>query len=138
MTSTKMWSNAGIAGTLAAYAAAGRAELRVSRSVDTNVHTLAGCAHREHNARLAVSGTRGGLRQDFIRSRGIMTLASGTLTDDVTAAPAAHATDLRKTYGTGQAAVHARAGITVTSERGRFTAVMGTSGSGKATLMNGM
>ena len=80
----------------------------------------------------------GGLRQDFIRSRGIMTLASGTLTDDVTAAPAAHATDLRKTYGTGQAAVHALAGITVTFERGRFTAVMGPSGSGKSTLMHCM
>jgi len=67
-----------------------------------------------------------------------MTLASGTLTDDVTAAPAAHATDLRKTYGTGQAAVHALAGITVTFERGRFTAVMGPSGSGKSTLMHCM
>jgi len=41
MISTKMWSNAGIAGMLAAYAAAGRDGARVSRSVDTNVHTLA-------------------------------------------------------------------------------------------------
>ena len=67
-----------------------------------------------------------------------MTLASGTVNDDVKAAPAAHATDLRKTYGTGQAAVHALAGITVTFERGRFTAVMGPSGSGKSTLMHCM
>jgi putative ABC transport system ATP-binding protein len=54
------------------------------------------------------------------------------------ASPAAHAVDLRKTYGTGQATVHALAGINVTFERGRFTAVMGPSGSGKSTLMHCM
>ena len=53
-------------------------------------------------------------------------------------APAAQAVDLRKTYGVGQAAVHALAGISVTFERGRFTAVMGPSGSGKSTLMHCM
>ena len=52
--------------------------------------------------------------------------------------PAARAVDLRKTYGTGQATVHALAGIDVTFERGRFTAVMGPSGSGKSTLMHCM
>jgi len=67
-----------------------------------------------------------------------MTLASAGLTDGVQASPAAHAVDLRKTYGTGQAAVHALAGINVTFERGRFTAVMGPSGSGKSTLMHCM
>ena len=67
-----------------------------------------------------------------------MTLASGTLNDDVKAGPAARATDLRKTYGSGQAAVHALAGVNVTFERGRFTAVMGPSGSGKSTLMHCM
>jgi putative ABC transport system ATP-binding protein len=46
--------------------------------------------------------------------------------------------DLHKTYGSGQAAVHALAGINVTIERGRFTAVMGPSGSGKSTLMHCM
>src|SRR5579862_2938004 len=74
----------------------------------------------------------------YTRSRGMMTLASGTLNDDVKAGPAAHATELRKTYGTGQATVHALAGINVTFERGRFTAVMGPSGSGKSTLMHCM
>ena len=54
------------------------------------------------------------------------------------AAPAAYAVELRKTYGTGQATVHALAGIDVTFERGRFTAVMGPSGSGKSTLMHCM
>jgi putative ABC transport system ATP-binding protein len=59
--------------------------------------------------------------------------AGGTQT-----AQAAQAVDLRKTYGAGQAAVHALAGIDVTFERGRFTAVMGPSGSGKSTLMHCM
>ena len=59
--------------------------------------------------------------------------AKGTQT-----APAAHAVDLRKTYGVGQAAVHALAGVNVAFERGRFTAVMGPSGSGKSTLMHCM
>jgi putative ABC transport system ATP-binding protein len=54
------------------------------------------------------------------------------------AVPAAHAVDLRKTYGEGQATVHALAGIDVAFERGRFTAVMGPSGSGKSTLMHCM
>ncbi len=74
----------------------------------------------------------------YTQSRGTVTLASGTLNDDVKAQPAAHATDLRKTYGSGQAAVHALAGVNVTFERGRFTAVMGPSGSGKSTLMHCM
>jgi putative ABC transport system ATP-binding protein len=67
-----------------------------------------------------------------------MTHTSEGSTDGGPASPAAHAVDLRKTYGTGQAAVHALAGIDVTFERGRFTAVMGPSGSGKSTLMHCM
>jgi putative ABC transport system ATP-binding protein len=51
---------------------------------------------------------------------------------------AAHCTDLRKTYGTGQAAVAALTGISVAFEHARFTAVMGPSGSGKSTLMHCM
>jgi putative ABC transport system ATP-binding protein len=52
--------------------------------------------------------------------------------------PAAHAIDLVKMYGTGEAAVQALNGVSVEFERGRFTAVMGPSGSGKSTLMHCM
>jgi putative ABC transport system ATP-binding protein len=62
----------------------------------------------------------------------------GVLTDGDQAAPAAHSVDLHKTYGTGQATVHALAGVSVTFEHARFTAVMGASGSGKSTLMQCM
>jgi putative ABC transport system ATP-binding protein len=58
--------------------------------------------------------------------------------DDVDGTPAARAVDLSKTYGKGDAAVHALTGVNVTFERGRFTAVMGPSGSGKSTLMHCM
>ncbi len=51
---------------------------------------------------------------------------------------AARAVGLRKTYGSGAATVHALAGIDVSFERARFTAVMGPSGSGKSTLMHCM
>src|ERR1700734_1418189 len=67
-----------------------------------------------------------------------MALTSDTSADDQRDTPAAHAIDLRKTYGAGQAAVHALADISVTFDRGRFTAVMGPSGSGKSTLMHCM
>jgi len=48
---------------------------------------------------------------------------------------AARAVDARKTYGEGDAAVHALAGVTVAFPAQRFTAIMGPSGSGKSTLM---
>ena len=67
-----------------------------------------------------------------------MALKHEEWTKSTRTAPAAHSVDLRKTYGTGQAAVQALAGVTVTFPRGRFTAVMGPSGSGKSTLMHCM
>jgi putative ABC transport system ATP-binding protein len=69
--------------------------------------------------------------------RGNMTTAPDTSANGrVSAPPAAEAVDLRKTYGSGPATLHALAGINVTFEQGRFTAVMGPSGSGKSTLMH--
>ena len=65
-------------------------------------------------------------------------MTNGAPESEPQAAPAAQAIGLCKTYGTGQAEVHALAGVDVTFARGRFTAVMGPSGSGKSTLMHCM
>ena len=51
------------------------------------------------------------------------------------AMPAARAIDAVKTYGSGDTAVHALAGVTVDFPSHQFTAIMGPSGSGKSTLM---
>ena len=48
---------------------------------------------------------------------------------------AARAVGAVKTYGAGDAAVHALAGVTVEFPSHQFTAIMGPSGSGKSTLM---
>jgi putative ABC transport system ATP-binding protein len=46
------------------------------------------------------------------------------------------ANDVHRRYGEGDAAVDALAGVTVSFERSRFSAIMGPSGSGKSTLMH--
>ncbi|WP_315092922.1 ABC transporter ATP-binding protein [uncultured Cellulomonas sp.] len=52
--------------------------------------------------------------------------------------PIASARGLVKTYGKGDTAVHALAGVDVDFGRGEMTAIMGPSGSGKSTLMHCM
>ena len=49
---------------------------------------------------------------------------------------AASARGLTRTYGRGDAEVHALRGVDLDLPRGRFTAIMGASGSGKSTLMH--
>src|SRR3954453_12831156 len=44
--------------------------------------------------------------------------------------------DLRRTYGEGETAVHALAGVTLEFPAAQYTAIMGPSGSGKSTLMH--
>jgi putative ABC transport system ATP-binding protein len=58
-----------------------------------------------------------------------------TVTPEAPTRPAAGAREARKTYGKGDAAVHALAGVSVDFPARVFTAIMGPSGSGKSTLM---
>ncbi|RAG81159.1 ABC transporter ATP-binding protein [Streptacidiphilus pinicola] len=51
-------------------------------------------------------------------------------------APVIAARRLVKTYGIGDAVVHALAGVDLTVQQGDYVAIMGSSGSGKSTLMN--
>jgi len=53
-----------------------------------------------------------------------------------TAGPVIALNRVTKTYGEGETAVHAVAGVTLDVERGDYVAIMGASGSGKSSLMN--
>jgi putative ABC transport system ATP-binding protein len=50
--------------------------------------------------------------------------------------PVIEVTSLRKTYGSGETAVHALRGVDMTVWPGEYVAIMGASGSGKSTLLN--
>jgi putative ABC transport system ATP-binding protein len=53
-----------------------------------------------------------------------------------TTQPAARAVEVRKVYGSGDAAVEALRGISIDLVAGEWTAIMGPSGSGKSTLLH--
>ena len=63
-------------------------------------------------------------------------VTASTQSTNSTLTSAARAVEVRKTYGRGEAQVHALDGIDVEFATGRFTTIMGPSGSGKSTLMH--
>src|SRR5262249_40734726 len=61
-----------------------------------------------------------------------------TQTPTTTVTAAAGAVDAIKIYGSGDSEVRALDGVTVAFEAGKFTAIMGPSGSGKSSLMHAL
>ena len=55
---------------------------------------------------------------------------------DMATGPLMELKNVTKVYGSGQAAVHALAGVDLRINKGEFVAIMGPSGSGKSTAMN--
>ena len=69
-------------------------------------------------------------------SPGPLTTGPGTPSAATATAPAVAARGLTRSYGRGDAQVHALRGVDVDFASGAFTAIMGPSGSGKSTLMH--
>ncbi|MFE7525540.1 ABC transporter ATP-binding protein [Kitasatospora sp. NPDC057542] len=65
-----------------------------------------------------------------------MTQHQASTAADTTTQPMVAVTDLRRSFGTGERAVHALRGVSFTVGRGELTALKGRSGSGKTTLLN--
>jgi putative ABC transport system ATP-binding protein len=63
-------------------------------------------------------------------------VSTGLFTEDVEARPVIRLEQIHKTYTMGDVEVHALRGISLTIREAEFVAIMGTSGSGKSTMMN--
>src|SRR5688500_19802878 len=66
----------------------------------------------------------------------ITDLAGRIIVPETVARPVIELDHIHKTYTMGDVEVHALRGISLTIREGEFVAIMGTSGSGKSTMMN--